>query len=190
MHLPVYILAGGRSSRFGSDKARAVLDRLPLVERVCHLVEGVASSVTVVAEAADKYADLGLRTIGDVHPGRGPAGGLATALSDVREGWLMLCPCDAVVIRPAWLATLVEHAEAATQEVDAITFRDRYWQPMPGVYHVRGLAVVDRLAAEGSCSMQRLLDSVRSVALPLPSDWPARWQANTREELRGFEAGE
>ena len=98
--MPVYILAGGRSSRFGSDKARALLDGEPLVARLARQIEPVARRVTVVAEAADTYADLGLRTIADRRPGLGPLAGLEAALLDATNppkstaDWLILLSCD------------------------------------------------------------------------------------------------
>jgi molybdopterin-guanine dinucleotide biosynthesis protein A len=83
--IPVYLLAGGRSSRFGSDKARAELAGVPLILRLAHQVEPVASPLVVVADRRDKYLDLGLTTIADALPGLGPLGGLLTACG--RSGW-------------------------------------------------------------------------------------------------------
>ena len=50
--VPVYILAGGRSSRFGHDKAMARLAGVPLLSRVGTLAAPFASRITVVAEHA------------------------------------------------------------------------------------------------------------------------------------------
>lgn len=72
VQVPVYILAGGRSSRFGSDKARAALHGRPMIVRIAELLRPVAESMIVVAEQSDKYADLGLLTIADAIPGQGP----------------------------------------------------------------------------------------------------------------------
>ncbi|MEZ6193187.1 MAG: NTP transferase domain-containing protein [Phycisphaerales bacterium] len=64
----------------------------------------------MVADKEDKYADLGLRTIADHNPGLGPLAGLQAALNDLREGqrWLLLCPCDAIVIKPDWVRQLID----------------------------------------------------------------------------------
>src|SRR4051794_14706591 len=76
---PAYILAGGQSQRFGSDKARAPLDGKPLIVHVAESLKPIASSVTVVAKDFGEYDDLGLVSIGDLQPGLGPMGGLLTA---------------------------------------------------------------------------------------------------------------
>ena len=107
--MPVYILAGGRSRRYGSDKARAPIDGQPLLVRVAQELEAVASSVTVVARSGSDYDDLGLRTIGDSIPDKGPMGGLLAALEDAGPAeWLLITACDWVGIRVAWARNLLD----------------------------------------------------------------------------------
>ena len=52
--VPAYILSGGRSSRFGSDKARALAAGKPLILHAADTVAPVAASITVVADRPDK----------------------------------------------------------------------------------------------------------------------------------------
>lgn len=184
--LPVYLLAGGQSRRFGSDKARAMLHGQPLLRHVAAMLEPVATSLTVVADVAGKYQDLGFRTIADRQPGLGPLAGLDTALHDLPAGsdWLLLCCGDAAVIRRHWLDRLLE---ACAGESDAVAFGDGHWQPMPGLYARSAAPVVAQGLAGGRRSMKNLLDALQSVRLPLPLDWPEHWQVNTRQELDRFE---
>ena len=58
--VPVYILAGGRSRRFGRDKARATTGGAALVVRLAELLTPVAQSITVIAGRPGAYDDLGL----------------------------------------------------------------------------------------------------------------------------------
>ncbi|MFA9477005.1 molybdenum cofactor guanylyltransferase [Phycisphaerales bacterium AB-hyl4] len=176
--LSAYVLAGGQSRRFGSDKARALLDGEPLVVRLTRQLKPMSRSVTVIAGQADAYADLGLRTIADVHPGCGPMAGLHAALRDVGEGggdWLLLCSCDMVMMRPTWLAALLG---ARGEGGQAVAFRAERWHPFPGLYHRSLLEEVERRLAGEALRMQGLLDAV-GTGLALPSDWPSVAQANT-----------
>jgi len=185
--LPVYILAGGRSSRFGSDKARALFQGRPLLSHVAAMLEPVAASITVVADRMGKYDDLGFRTITDRRPDLGPLGGLDTAIADLPAGsdWMLLCSCDALVIRTAWLTRLIG---AITDDRDAVAFRGDRWQPMPALY-ARPVATTVLQQIEGDHrSMQSLLDRLNVASLPMPDDWPERWQANTPAALREFNA--
>lgn len=87
------ILAGGRSSRFGADKALAQVDGKPLIAHVADALGGQCAEVVVSGRAWG-----GLRELAD-HPtlGLGPMGGLCAALRDAQTGGFdaVLCaPCD------------------------------------------------------------------------------------------------
>lgn len=176
---PAYILAGGRSSRFGSDKARALLHGEPLLLRQARLLTTLGHRVTIVGRWAGQYQDLGLATIGDSEPDLGPRVGLQTALRHRGEGWLLLSSCDLVVLRDGWLVRLL--ALAGTPPPPAIAYRDERWQPFPGLYHTSLLSRPELFEHGGLC---QLLDRVGAVAAPLPPDWTAQRQANTPAELQ------
>jgi molybdenum cofactor guanylyltransferase len=178
--VPVYILAGGKSSRFGSDKARADMDGRPLLLRIIESVHPIASSVTVVADAAGRYAELGVRTIADVSPGGGPMSGLQTALHDCPEPWMLMLSCDLITVRPAWIEQLLTHRR---DDARVIAFRHAHWEPLMALYHQRLRPQVDQRLEAGHRRMQALLDDVDSAAVALPADWPVINQANTPADL-------
>lgn len=172
---PAYILAGGRSTRFGSDKARALLDNRPLILRIADTLESRGHEVFAVAREAGQYADLGIETIPDIEPDLGPVGGLQTALKHRAQGWLILCSCDLVYPSPEPIRQL-EQARVGQDDADAVVYRTDRWQPFPGLYHTRLL----RFA--GHRSMQGLLDA--AVTRPVPcEDLRAITQANRPDEL-------
>jgi len=185
--VPVYLLSGGKSRRFGSDKARAQLDGQPLISRISHQLSACASRLSVVADREDKYDDLGLRTIGDLHPGLGPLAGLHTALADLDEGedWLLLCPCDAVIIKAPWIESLLTQRAPKRH---AVAFRGDRWQPMPALYARGCRPIVDAQLRGEDLSMQRLLGQLNTTAVSLPEDWPETWQVNSQEDLNQIRA--
>jgi len=185
--LPLYILAGGKSRRFGTDKARAPLGTETLLQRVAAALCPLAARITVVARTAGTYDDLGLPTIGDLVPDRGPLGGLATALADAERcgdgPWILLAACDFPHLDPDWIPPLIQ---AAAQPAQAAAYRGTAWQPLPGVYHAQlGPTVSQRIEA-GRLSLQGLLDTAAATALPLPANWPARSGINTPGDLRAL----
>lgn len=179
--LPVYILAGGKSRRFGSDKARAEFDGLPLLTRLARAAAPVAASITVVADRQDRYADLDLRTIADRIPERGPLGGLHTATEDAKaDSWILALTCDLVAFDPGWVVPLFAVARVP---ILAAAYRDEGWQPFPGLYHTALRTELERRIAEGLLGMRHLLDTIPSATTGLPSDWPRRLQVNTPADL-------
>lgn len=178
--IPAYILAGGRSTRFGSDKARALFQGEALIVRQARQLEALSHPVVVVAAHAGQYGDLGLATIADLEPGQGPVGGLRTALEHRAEGWLILSSCDLVILKPGWLECLI--GIASREAVSVVAYRTDRWQPFLGLYHTRLL----QQPAVWKRSLQRVLAAASSCPLTVPPDWPSALQANTLEELIRF----
>lgn len=194
MSVTGYILAGGKSRRFGSDKARAELSGTPLIVRVAEILRRDCDRVLAVADMADKYADLNVPTIADVRPDRGPIAGLETALSHQREhrgpGWILLVSCDLAGLKVEWTAAVRKHAtelgEAAPAKV--VAFRSDFWQPFPAAFHTDLLPIATKQLDAGNASFQALLSDGEAMAnaLPLPGDWPGTVQVNTPADLEAF----
>ncbi len=137
-----FVLAGGRSSRFGTDKARAVLRGRPLLLHAIDSLAGVADRVAVVVGDPERYRDLlpaDVQVVVDATPHQGPLEGLRAALDALQPGEVaLLAPCDVVGVDPAWLAEL---ARAATGGTLAAAFRHADttgkgagWEPLHGAY--------------------------------------------------------
>lgn len=176
--IPAYILAGGNSRRFGSDKARAVFQGQPLIRALSDQFIALGFTVTVVGKHDGQYADLGLDTIGDIEPGKGPIGGLRTALTHRVSGWILLCSCDMLGIDQAWVTALNDR-RLHEPEADAIVARGDIWQPFPAHYHTRLLGCQ---AMRDARSFQSLLNAASVGVLRLDGLPPVR-QANTPDEL-------
>jgi paraquat-inducible protein A len=178
MSLPLYILAGGQSTRFGSDKARARIDGRPLILRLIDSLAPIVDAVHVVAPPG-RYADLGFAGIPDLVTGKGPIGGLLTALAHRQSGWLALVSCDITEISPDWFTRLTTHIRPG---VHAIAVRDDHWQSLAALYHTDLLPLVrqhidaDQLALHAS--------STPPPSVPSPSPPRPRAHAQTSQHPR------
>lgn len=212
--IPVYILAGGQSSRFGRDKARADVLGQPLIVRLAADLAPVAERVTVIADVEDKYADLGLQTLCDLEPGLGPLGGLQAALvdgavsgaatvlggaggaggedDDLGDGYIAVVSCDWVGARAAWIEMLwrsaAEGMAAAPggRPAPAVAFKGERWEPLFALYHTSIRMQVEAAVESGQRSLWRLLDTLGARAVPLPGDWNAMAQVNAPEALAAW----
>ena len=179
--VPAYILAGGQSARFGSDKARAVVDGQPLVLRIANTLRTVTHGVTVIAQSPERYADLGLRTIADRWPGRGPLAGLDASIHDRGNGWLLLVSCDFVHITPDWVGELVRRRGRRQL---AVAFQGERWEPLFALYHTRLAIVVQAHLTLDELALWKVLDEASAVSVPLPCDWPRMAHVNSPLELQ------
>jgi molybdopterin-guanine dinucleotide biosynthesis protein A len=178
--LPLYILAGGHSSRFGSDKAVALFNGLPLIVHVAEQFRPWANPITVVTERPGKYEHLGFRTIADDQPHLGPVGGLLTALNDCQTQWLLLAACDAFILDPAAIDRLICEPRIDCQ---AIAFKGEHWEPLPALFNKSILPAADQHVEHGSRSLWRLIEQASHRAISLPHG-PVVCQINTPEELQ------
>lgn len=87
-----YVLAGGRSSRMGRNKALLELGGHTLLDHAVRNLLQVCDSVRVLSSCPDlaEYAPL----VPDVHPECGPLGGIEAAMLDSHADWNLFLPVD------------------------------------------------------------------------------------------------
>jgi molybdopterin-guanine dinucleotide biosynthesis protein A len=135
-----FILAGGRSSRMGRDKAWLELAGLPLVLRVARSVEPLVSAVTVIGPL-ERFESVGLASIPDRIPARaasgesscGPLGGILTALNATQCSWNLVLACDLPYITTEWLEWLLGRAGALEAQA-VVPERVSGVEPLAAVY--------------------------------------------------------
>ncbi len=184
---PAYILCGGQSARFGTDKARVLIEGTPQLLRLADTLRAANHAVHFLADRSDRYEDLGLSAIEDAHPQAGPIGGLIAAALHCQDcfgpGWYLLVSCDQLHWDPAFFAQL---SEQASENVFAVVFRDVQLQPIPGLYSTAIIRDAQRAVATGDFSIKRLLESIPQhvVAIKPDGNNPREWCFNDQEELQ------
>lgn len=92
--LSVVIQAGGGSTRMGENKALKIFLGRPLIQRVIARLAPVADEVLITTNEPDAFRFLNLPLLADLRPGRGPLGGLYTALVSARFSSVAVVACD------------------------------------------------------------------------------------------------
>ncbi len=118
-----YVMAGGASTRFGFDKARAELNGETMLARMCKSVKNITGSVSIVAPFG-RYAEFGERLVGDHWPGEGPLGGIISALMDAQtrnheHAWCLIVGCDMPFLTREWLTYLKDRTVTTSAAVVA-----------------------------------------------------------------------
>ena len=112
MKIEAYILVGGRSTRFGSDKALAVIDGATLAERAYTRMSDAfgKENVCFVARDEESFAveagRLEADVVYDAIEDRGPIGGLYTALTHASTEWIFLFACDLTDVTWSYISAL------------------------------------------------------------------------------------
>lgn len=181
------VLAGGRSSRFGSEKAAAVLDGATLLERaLAHLAGAAPKAVSArpgsQAEAIARAAGAAVLHDGDGDPA-GPLAGIKAGLKWIEgEGVerLAIEPCDLPRLPAdlhARLAAALGDAPAAYAETDQGP------QPLCALWRAAALPALEAALAGGAHpSVWRFLDDIGAVRLRFEHSVQFR-NVNTPQDL-------
>ena len=161
------ILAGGHSSRFGSNKALFAPD-------------GETRELLVSASHANAaaYAFLELDIVEDQHPDCGPLGGLEALLDRCSTPWLIILTCDMPYVDGEALRTMMSHAQQKGDRIGQGALpRAIAWQrsdgsisPFPLLIERSALPVLRSRMNLGRRSMKGLLGALDTYYILAPSD--------------------
>ncbi|CAM3892091.1 molybdenum cofactor guanylyltransferase [Deinococcus frigens] len=182
-HITAAITAGGRSSRFGSDKALALLRGQPLLRHVADSLQDCP--IRILIAPAGKYVLDGWETISDTRPGEGPLAGLEAALSHTTSDWLAFTGVDLPGLTPEFWAAL---ARERTPQALAVLPLDKEGRPQPlaGLYCRELLGRVTELLDAGERRLKRAAPPESSILVSGLS--PALRNVNTPDDLAALAA--
>lgn len=172
--LSAIILAGGKSSRMGRDKALLPFGDETMLEKITALLNPIFEETLVIVDERSKTKDLKLgpaKVHEDLFQNKGPLAGIYTGLSYSKNKACCVFPCDMPFIDSFLILNLVDSWRAACktgephpgfgrEDMDALCFEDACGrlQPFPGIYsrscRFRALSLLN----QGEKSMQNFLD--------------------------------
>ena len=158
MQIDAFILAGGASSRMGTDKSQLRLAQQTFTERIAETLLQVTDSVTIVGRELD---ESGLPGVADVYPKWGALGGIHAALNACRREWAIVVACDLPFVTAELFLFLAEMGldHEAVVPIQA----DGRPQPLAALYRVDPcLARATELIEAGRRRPLDLLDAVKT----------------------------
>jgi molybdopterin-guanine dinucleotide biosynthesis protein A len=155
-----FVLAGGASSRMGTDKAQLLINGQTFVERIATALAVVTNVVNVVG-SLEKESESQLVNVKDVFEKWGALGGLHAALSACRATWALVVACDLPFVTGELFSRLtgLRHDFEAVAPVQ----NDGRPQPLCAIYRVDPcLLTAEKLIKSGERRPVSLLQSVRA----------------------------
>jgi len=156
------ILAGGRSRRFGRDKAFEKLNDKPLIDYVVEALAPVAGNLIVVADSAERFVDHDGRftIVTDEVPGLGPLGGLYAGLKAAPDRYSIVAPCDSPFIDTGLVEYMLK--TAADANVDALVPRyEGREHTVNAVYSKACVPAIDSSLNDGLFRISSIFDKIR-----------------------------
>jgi len=103
-----FVLAGGRSSRMGTDKALVEFCGQPLVAHALEILReaGLSAAIAGAQPALSTFAPV----VPDDKPGLGPLGGVCAAMASTTAPWTVFIPVDLPLLPASLVQYLLNHA--------------------------------------------------------------------------------
>ena len=191
------ILAGGRATRLhGADKGGLLVGGRTIRDRQIEALSGLVDDIVLIGgPAADPRADswpgdrAGLAHVPDLLAGRGPLGGIQTALHHAGDAaCTLIVACDLPFLSRPFLAFLLDRA-LDDGAADIVVPRSGHrLHPLCATYNRRVREAVDRRVASGALAVQALFDEVRvdivepEVVATFDPEGIMFWNVNTPDE--------
>lgn len=178
-NLKAVILCGGQSQRMGSDKGLLAPNGTAWTSVLHQALTSLSLPVYVSLRADQQQAYQPL-----VEPEKlildrewenvaGPLVGILSAAQALPSHHLLVVPCDMPELRPPvfslWLTAYQEHMTTHHAVISRTTQR---WQPLCGIYHAHGLALLLERYEQGQLHDQSMHAIVESVLTTFPVDIP------------------
>ncbi len=182
------ILAGGRSTRMGRDKAFLPMppDGAPLIAHQAAMLRSLGTDDLLISgHAGVDYGLPGARMVTDSVTDCGPLGGLAAVLAAARHPWVVVIAVDLPHMTAAYLTKILAACAGGT---GVVPHGPSGFEPLVAVYPKRFLPLIEAALASGRLSLQPLIQAAvtDSILLPLPiaeSERPLFTNWNTPADL-------
>ena len=157
--LTAFILAGGKSTRMGADKAFVELQGRTLLARALELARSVAGEVRIVGDRT-KFAAFA-PVVEDLFPGCGPLAGIHAALRASQTDLNLMLAVDLPLISPELVQYLVTRARGTSATVTAASANGG-WQPLCAVYRRQFADAAEQALQSGNYKIAPLFQPSRT----------------------------
>jgi len=151
------ILVGGKSRRFGTDKALLRIGDKWMVDALTDELKKLFGNVLLISDQSDKFDFFQDPVIKDVVPDKGPLGGLYTALLNTSSEYIFLCACDLLLLNKDIISYMFQRLN---RQDALIPIHDRKIEPTAAFYSRNCLSYAAKSLESGSLNIRSFFDQI------------------------------
>lgn len=158
------ILAGGKSSRFGSNKALIPFNGTSLLGFIISQLQNQFTEIIISANRPPDYADFNIPVCTDVLSGAGPIGGLHAGLLAASSEYVFVTACDMPFISEE-LINLMRMKIDSENPTAAVAGRNGFIEPFHGFYCANLVSEIEECTANGNTGIFSLLKKISPAVI-------------------------
>lgn len=155
------VLAGGKSLRFGKDKSQIKIGNRTLLEQVVACISSVCGEIIIVTGEQTIPWITGyskLKVVTDIHPGKGPLGGIYTGLKASGSRLNLAVAADMPFLNQGLLSYMLTLADSFDLVVPRL---GKFVEPLHAVYTRSCLSPIERMLTQNELRVSQLFPLVR-----------------------------
>ena len=153
------VLAGGKSSRFGSNKALAPWGEKTFIEVIVEKLKNVTQDLAISVRDPSDYQNLQIEKVEDLIPGIGPIGALYSCIKKYKRNYqrIMMIACDMPLINVEIIKYMLNLKTLAPIVIPEI---DSKKEPLHAIYHCSLEPLLEHLIKEEDFKLNSLISMV------------------------------
>jgi molybdopterin-guanine dinucleotide biosynthesis protein A len=161
--LAAFVLAGGKSSRMGRDKAVLTLNGKTLLQRALSTLRQITHNVSILGSQSI-YGDQGAPVLEDIIPECGPLSGIHAALTHSKSAFNLIIAVDTPFLSADFLRFLADRAISSRSVVTTPEIAG-YTQPLCAVYSHDFLSIAEESLKAGKYKIVPLFPAGRTQTI-------------------------
>ena len=158
------ILAGGKSSRMGSDKGFVIYNDKPFIQYIIDALQPLVDEIIIVSNNPD-YDAFKLKRVNDIIENAGPIAGLYSGLHHSNTVMNLVLSCDIPLINKDVLEQLISQK---SEEIDVIQIESQgKTMPLIALYNKRCVSTCLELLESGERRLRFLINKLKSKTIVL-----------------------
>jgi len=183
--ISAYIIAGGKSSRMGSDKGMLPLNETVFIEHIVNALEEASIKNITIVSSNTAYDFLNCNRIEDIIPDKGPVGGIFTALSHSKTKQTLILSVDIPLISAdiiKWIIANIDEEKQITQ----VKIADKT-SPLIAIYNKKVVSVFEEHLKRNQLKLRMVVDKIPHQTIDVPEKWHSLLQnINTKEDYQNL----
>ena len=182
------ILAGGKNTRIGANKAFLDIDGIRLIEKALNIYRRLFSEIIIVTNDPLSYLEFtDAMLVTDIYKGKGPLGGIYTGLFYSKNNHAFISACDMPYLNKDFLVYLI--GQRGKHDVIVPELPEGF-QPLHAIYSrdclspIKRLLLMDQLKITGFYRDMRVLTIGEAQISPFNKDGRLFHNLNTPEDIK------